>query len=292
MGDYAASLQAVALRVSRVGTDGGPVPGPRNSYVTDSFTRAAFTPEYEAGEEFTQKNAAGRMCVNYKDKDTFKQANLEIAICAPEPDLYGLLGGGSTFYATSSRTITNKALATNVATLTTSVAHGFSVGNTVTVSGVDATFDGTYLISAVPTATTFTYAKTAANVTSASATGTAVSATGTDSIGWGSPAPGDEIGEEGLAIEVWSRAIVNGRPAVNRPYFHWLWPYATLRLEGERALENGLMAHVFSGHSVGNADWAPGLPTNAWPVDTKSAVGFVRTDSVPNVTNGWVTVAA
>jgi len=70
--------------------------------------------------------------------------------------------------------ITNKALTTNVATLTTSVAHGLTVGMTITITGVDATFNGEYRITTVPTTTTFTYAKTASNVAS-----TAVSPVGT-----------------------------------------------------------------------------------------------------------------
>jgi hypothetical protein len=63
--------------------------------------------------------------------------------------------------------ISNKALTSNVATLTTSVAHGLTVGMTITITGVDATFNGEYRITTVPTTTTFTYAKTASNVTSA-----------------------------------------------------------------------------------------------------------------------------
>ena len=70
--------------------------------------------------------------------------------------------------------ITNKALTTNVATLTTSAVHGLSVGMQITITGVDATFNGEYRITGVPTTTTFTYAKTATNVTS-----TAVSPPGT-----------------------------------------------------------------------------------------------------------------
>jgi hypothetical protein len=76
-------------------------------------------------------------------------------------------------------TISNKALTSNVATLTTNVAHDFNVGNTVTVAGVDATFNGTYTITAV-TSTTFSYAKTATNVTSV-ASGGSVSETASDS---------------------------------------------------------------------------------------------------------------
>jgi hypothetical protein len=62
--------------------------------------------------------------------------------------------------------ISNKALTSNVATLTTSAAHGLTVGMTITITDVDATFNGEYRITTVPTTTTFTYAKTASNVTS------------------------------------------------------------------------------------------------------------------------------
>ena len=62
--------------------------------------------------------------------------------------------------------INNKALTTNVATLTTTTAHGLAIGMEVDISGVDATFNGTYRVKAVPTTTTFTYDKTATDVTS------------------------------------------------------------------------------------------------------------------------------
>jgi hypothetical protein len=70
--------------------------------------------------------------------------------------------------------INNKALTTNVATLTTTTAHGLAIGMEVDISGVDSTFNGTYRVKAVPTTTTFTYDKTAADVSS-----TAVSPVGT-----------------------------------------------------------------------------------------------------------------
>ena len=70
-------------------------------------------------------------------------------------------------YPSITVSITNKALTTNVATLTTSAAHGLTVGMTIVITDVDATFNGSYRITGVPTTTTFTYAKTASNVTSA-----------------------------------------------------------------------------------------------------------------------------
>ena len=71
--------------------------------------------------------------------------------------------------------ISNKARTTNVATLTTPTAHGLTVGMTITITGVDATFNGEYRITTVPTSTTFTYT----TGTSGTVTSTAVSPVGT-----------------------------------------------------------------------------------------------------------------
>jgi hypothetical protein len=77
------------------------------------------------------------------------------------------LKGFYRWFDNSTKTVTNKALTSNVATLTTGTAHGFEVGQSVTVSTVDSTFNGTYTITAVPTTTSFRYAKTAGDVASA-----------------------------------------------------------------------------------------------------------------------------
>lgn len=67
-------------------------------------------------------------------------------------------------YATPSRvTVLSKTLIGNVATLGTSASHGFLVGETVTVTGVDATFNGSYIITAA-TEKSLSYTKTAANI--------------------------------------------------------------------------------------------------------------------------------
>jgi hypothetical protein len=79
----------------------------------------------------------------------------------------GLLAEYATGISPVTNTITNKALASDVATLTTGTAHGFAAGDIAVVTGVDATFNGTHVIESVPTSTTFTFVKDAANVTSA-----------------------------------------------------------------------------------------------------------------------------
>ena len=67
-------------------------------------------------------------------------------------------------------TIVNKVLTSNVATLTTAVLHNLSVGQTVAITGVDSTFNGTFVVTAV-SSTTFSYALFATNVSTIASSG-------------------------------------------------------------------------------------------------------------------------
>jgi hypothetical protein len=73
----------------------------------------------------------------------------------------------------ASRTITNVVKTSQVVTITTSVAHGYSIGDSVTVAATSTTaVNGTFTITTVPTTTTFTYAQTGGNISTTSDTGT------------------------------------------------------------------------------------------------------------------------
>lgn len=71
------------------------------------------------------------------------------------------------------RTATLRALTTNVATITTSAPHGYSVGDQVIVSIGNAVFDGKRTVTAV-TSTTFSFERVNADVVSGAATGTVI----------------------------------------------------------------------------------------------------------------------
>jgi hypothetical protein len=85
-------------------------------------------------------------------------------------------GASSTFEVlvnSTTRTITNVALASNVVTITTSAAHGLAVGDRVKVAATTAAaVNGSFTVVSAPSTTTFTYALTASNITSAVDTGT------------------------------------------------------------------------------------------------------------------------
>jgi hypothetical protein len=56
--------------------------------------RLSFTPEYEEGDEITEKSASGVVCVTYNSPDVLKRLTMELAICEPDPELSALLSGG------------------------------------------------------------------------------------------------------------------------------------------------------------------------------------------------------
>lgn len=94
---------------------------------------------------------------------------------------YDLVAGNVALTAISNPTfsVTNKAYASGVATLTTSASHGLAIGDVVEITGVDSTsanettFNGRFTVSTVPSATTFTFGSYAfSSIPAAAASGT------------------------------------------------------------------------------------------------------------------------
>lgn len=218
--EYAASIQGVGIRVTRLDATGNPLNGPGDSYTTAAFMRVSFTPEYEEGDEITEKGASGAVCVSYKSPDTLKRITMELAICEPDPELTNLISGGIL-------------LRKNLGTL---------------------------------------------------------GAPNNKSIGWASPAVGDDPSGNGVAIEAWSLAIKDGKKASVLPYFHWVFPYAKLRQSGDRVIENGLLANTFEGFGLGNAEFGSG-PDDRWefPVAAERPYSYARTNWAPSGLNGYYT---
>jgi hypothetical protein len=216
--DYAASVQGVAIRVTRLDASGNLLTQPGDSYTTSAFLRASFTPEYEEGDEIVEKSANGTVCVSYKAPDTLKRITMELAICEPDTELTALLAGGL---------LLRKNL-------------------------------GTF---AAPDRT---------------------------SIGWAAPAVGDDPAGNGVALEVWSFAVKDGKRATTRPYFHWVFPYVKLRQSGDRVIENGLLANTFEGYGLGNEFFDAG-PDGRWefPVAAERPYSYARDSWAPTGLKGF-----
>lgn len=218
--EYAASIQGVSIRVTRLDASGNLLNEPGDSYTTSAFMRLSFTPEYEEGDEITEKGANGAVCVTYKSPDTLKRITMELAICEPDPELTQLISGGL---------LLRKNL-------------------------------GTY------------------------------ASPDRKSVGWSSPSTGDDPAGNGVAIETWSHAIIDGKKASTLPYFHWVFPYAKLRLSGDRVIENGLLANTFEGYGLGNTAFSMGLDDRwEFPVATERPYSYARNGWAPTGRKGFYT---
>ena len=218
--EYAASIQGVSIRVTRLDASGNLLNQPGDSYTTSAFMRLSFTPEYEEGDEITEKGANGAVAVTYKSPDTLKRISMELAIAEPDQELTQLISGGL---------LLRKNL-------------------------------GTY------------------------------ASPDRKSVGWSSPATGDDPAGNGVAIETWSHAIIDGKKASTLPYFHWVFPYCKLRLSGDRVIENGLLANSFQGYGLGNTAFSTGLDERwEFPVATERPYSYARNAWAPTGRKGFYT---
>jgi len=108
--------------------------------------------------------------------------------------------------------------------------------------------------------------------------------------GYAAPVWGIDSNPNGCAIEVWSRAIVNGRPAPINPYWRWIFPYAKMYFTGERTMENGALANAFQGWGIGNSNYGGG-GSGTWAWETDRAFQYARTATAPVGINSYVSVA-
>lgn len=199
------SIKGRVVRLTRLDVCGFPVVGPASVVVSKGFITVTLTEEVEDGEEISQKNAWGEYEIQEKDDDILKWVTTAIEFSEVHPDVMEIVGGATPVIhdgntvgwtrgpnaakrafavevwtkkagvdaceAAISVSVVNKVLNGNVATLTTLVDHGLIVGQEITVTGVDATFNGVFTVTAVPAADEVSYAKVAGNVASSVATG-------------------------------------------------------------------------------------------------------------------------
>ena len=82
---------ARVIRVTRLDNCGRPVYGPDSQVVTKGLVSVNIEPDIEEGEEFTQRNINGDLCVNEQGPDALRWFNLAIEFCQVDPCLWGLM---------------------------------------------------------------------------------------------------------------------------------------------------------------------------------------------------------
>ena len=86
--DNAKSFRGSYIRVTRLDAAGKLVNAADACFVSKSFIKVSFTPEYEEGEEHKQQNADGSYCLQLKLPDTLKRAAWRFHSLHPEHDVH------------------------------------------------------------------------------------------------------------------------------------------------------------------------------------------------------------
>jgi hypothetical protein len=283
--NHAASVQGVCIRVTRLAADGTPATGPNGSYAMDAFISATFTPDYEAGDEISEKSANGLLCVYYKANDLLKRVTLGLAICEPDPEVTEMLSGG-TLLATTTGTATTVASAVAVGDNTIQMTANPGTGAFTIGTGVG---QETVVITGVTGAATPWTAYLQFPATKVHASTDAVTPV-PETVGYAAPPVGTDATPNGVAIEVWSHAVKNQRRAGILPYYHWVFPACQMTPTGDRVIENGVMANTFSGYGVGNAFFGDG-PAGDWPFPSDRPYQYARVATAPAGINDYVAVS-
>jgi hypothetical protein len=85
------SIKGKTVRLTRLDECGNVIEGSCSTLVSDCFVSVTLSGEYEAGDEFVQKNAWGELCINDKDPDTLKRVNVAIQFAEINPDALDII---------------------------------------------------------------------------------------------------------------------------------------------------------------------------------------------------------
>lgn len=122
------SIKGKTVRITRLDDCGNVIEGSCTTLVSDCFVSVTLTGEYEAGDEFIQKNAYGDLCINDKDPDILKRVSVAIQFAEVNPDALDIIAeanpvisGGNTIGATFGTNVNYSSFALEVWTKRTGV---------------------------------------------------------------------------------------------------------------------------------------------------------------------------
>lgn len=113
---------------------------------------------------------------------------------------------------------------------------------------------------------------------------------GGETVGYGYPRLYEAFPENGVSVEGWSKAILDGALAAERPYWRWVLPRVRNWRLGERTLEDGSTETTLEGHGIENPNWGDG-PVYDWgdvsddPLE--GPMGYARDTEPPEAQLGY-----
>ncbi len=322
--DNAGSLFALGVRLTKLDAAGAPLTGAGNCYTSSSLITINLGLTFSEPDAVEQRNGAGVTCVYYRPSPALLSGTIEeFRVCTPDPHIMQFIMGGDiitvggvnevqtvtisgtptggtftlSFQGQTTAPIAYNAASTVVQTALLDLAALDT--SDVTVAGgpgpatpYTVTFGGRYASGDVPSLTASSTGLTGGASPTVAVTTTTPGAAGGTAIGYRAPEVNTDPLPNGVAVECWTRAVVDNAFAATRPYFHWVMPRAKLRPSENFTLSGGdPTTPQFSGTTEQNAGFGDG-PVADIVFPTERVWQFCRVSSIPALDAGLVTVTA
>lgn len=315
--DGAGGLFALGVRLTKLDATGAPLVGSQSSYKSDALIQIQLGLEYEDGEEITQRNGSGNLCMYYRAPDTLKQGTIEgMQVCTPDPNIKQFVIGGDLISEAGTAEVQTVTITggptggtftlTYAGQTTAGIAYNANAAavqsalealSNVTPGDLVVTGTGPYTVTFnvslgdVAQMTASGAGLTGGTTPDATVATTTPGVAGQE-IGYRAPQVGSDPNPNGISVEFWTRAIIDGSNASSLPYLHWVVPLAKLRLDSalEASAENPMLPE-FSGYSKQNPNWGDGPNTGDWPYPSDRVWQWARVATIPDLTPGYSAVS-
>jgi hypothetical protein len=306
------------LRLGHLDAAGAPLLGTTNGYKTDALVTIGLGLEMSEGDEIEQRSGDGSVCVAYKAPDTLKRGTIAgLQVCTPDPNVLEFVQGGGVYTSAGTSEVqtatitggptggtftltysgqTTAPIAFNATGATVQTAlealSNLAPGDLVVTGGAGGPYIITFAASLGDVVlTTASGAGLTGGTTPAIAVVLTTPGVNPTTIGYKAPLVGAQLQPNGISIEFWTRAVMDGSFPSTLPYIHWVVPRAYLTPDGElTASGTDPMLPGFTGWSNQNANWGDGLNTGDWPLTSDRVWQWAREATVPDLTPGFVSI--
>lgn len=93
--DCIAQAFVCRLRVTQLDDDGSVLSGADTSYVSAALAKLTISPQYEDGDEITEKDGCGSVFLDVQAPPTYKRNDVSLDLLSPDPYLSAILVPGS-----------------------------------------------------------------------------------------------------------------------------------------------------------------------------------------------------
>ncbi len=318
--DYsgAGSIHALLARFTKLDATGAPSTGTDNVLWTDSLIKIGLGVNLNEPDPVKQVNGAGNTCLVYQAPKTIDSLNVDsFSFCTPDPRITEFLAGGEiivdatfevqtitiigapdsgtftlTYGTDETDPIAYNATAAAVTTALNAIVPGGvkCSGGPLPTSPVTVTFKNGLDASLLTADTSLLVGGTTPTVDITTTTPGGPNDTPPQAIGYAAPRVGVPAKPNGVAVELWSHAIVG---AGQIGYIHWLLPRLSLTISDDGFEIGGEdpLTPTFTGFGLENPNYGAGAD-GAWPWVSDRVYQWVQESALPTYANGYASLVA